>query len=297
VIILTVGIPASGKSTWAKEYVRTSPDTVRICRDDFRAMLKDSTMLDRDGENFVTTLVESSIRQAVQNGLNVVVDQTNCNARFLKKLIEFCRNLSDVKFAVFPIPLEEAVKRNKGRENPVPEDVIRKMVNGWHSVAEMGFQDLKMVTVEPYVAPVCPDGTGLPSAILCDLDGTLASMVDRGPFDWAKVGQDKANKSVHKMLAAHKTSVYIILVSGRDSVCRGETEKWLSDNGIEYDALYMRTAGDCSPDTVVKRQIFDDHIRDQYDVIGVFDDRKSVKRMWVQLGLHVFDCNQHDLEF
>lgn len=291
-IILTVGIPASGKSTWAKQYVRDNADCVRICRDDFRAMLKDSTMLDRDGENFVTDLVEASIRKAVQNGLNVVVDQTNCNARFLKKLIEFSRNLSDVKFAVFPIPLEEAVKRNKGGENPVPEDVIRKMVDGWHSVTEMGFQDLEMVSVAPYVAP-----PNLPPAILCDLDGTLAHMVDRGPFDWAKVSQDALNVAVAKMLCAHNTHAHIILLSGRDSVCRRQTEEWLAGNGVKYDTLYMRTAGDCSPDTVVKRQIFDEHIRDKFDVIGVFDDRKSVKRMWVQLGLHVFDCNQHDLEF
>jgi predicted kinase len=293
VIILTVGIPASGKSTWAKQYVRDNADCVRICRDDFRAMLKDSTMLDRDGENFVSTLVESSIRQAVQNGLNVVVDQTNCNVRFLKKLVEFCRNLSDVKFAVFPIPLEEAVKRNKGRKNPVPEDVIRKMADGWHSVADLGFQDIKKQVVEPYVAPA-----NLPPAILCDLDGTLAHMIDRGPFDWAKVGQDALNESVRQALFAYgNNGVTVILLSGRDSICRRQTEEWLRDNDVPYCDLHMRTAGDCSPDTVVKRQIFDDHIRDKYDVIGVFDDRKSVKRMWVQLGLHVFDCNQHDLEF
>lgn len=291
-ITLTVGIPASGKSTWAKQYVRDNADCVRICRDDFRAMLKNSTMLDRDGENLVTDLVETSIRKAVQNGLNVVVDQTNCNVRFLKKLIEFCRNLSDVKFAVFPIPFEEAVKRNKGRENPVPEDVMRRMADGWHSVAEMGFQDLKKVVVDPYV----PKATSVP-AILCDLDGTLAIMHDRGPFDWAKVGQDKLNMAVAKMLCAHNTHAHIILLSGRDSICRRQTEKWLSDNGIEYDALCMRPVNDCRPDTVIKREIFDELIRDKFDVIGVFDDRKSVKRMWVQLGIHVFDCNQHDLEF
>lgn len=294
-ITLTVGIPASGKSTWAKQYVLDNADCVRICRDDFRAMLKNSTMLDRDGENFVSTLVESSVRQAVQNGLNVVVDQTNCNFKFLQKLIAFCLPLDDVKLKFFPISLEEAVKRNANRPYPVPDDVIHRMADSLNKMPTITIEPdhlIRKQVVDPYVAPA-----NLPPAILCDIDGTLAIMQDRGPFDWAKVGQDKLNISVAKMLCAHNVHTHIIILSGRDAICRPETEKWLSDNRIEYDALCMRPVNDCRPDTVIKREIFDDCIRDKFDVIGVFDDRKSVKRMWVQLGIHVFDCNQHDLEF
>ena len=39
---------------------------------------------------------------------------------------------------------------------------------------------------------------------------------------------------------------------------------------------------------MVKREIFDREIRDRYRVVGVFDDRKQVVRMWRALGLTVF---------
>jgi hypothetical protein len=50
----------------------------------------------------------------------------------------------------------------------------------------------------------------------------------------------------------------------------------------------MRAAGDTRADAVVKRELFDAHIRDRYAVTAVFDDRDSVVAMWRGLGLTVF---------
>ena len=74
-ILLTVGIPASGKSTWARNYVRENPDTIRVCRDDLRLMIGGAQMLDAKGEKLVTKLVEHTI--ANRGKKDVIVDQTN----------------------------------------------------------------------------------------------------------------------------------------------------------------------------------------------------------------------------
>ena len=50
-------------------------------------------------------------------------------------------------------------------------------------------------------------------------------------------------------------------------------------------ALHMRRAGDARKDSVVKRELFDAHVRDRYNVRRVYDDRNQVVDMWRSLGL------------
>src|SRR5689334_11363711 len=91
-----------------------------------------------------------------------------------------------------------------------------------------------------------------------DIDGTLAIRGDRSPFEWNKVGLDKPNESVvstYRLLyyGASEMSAYaplFFIFSGRDSVCREETEKWLDELFITYDELYMRAEGDTRKDSI-----------------------------------------------
>jgi hypothetical protein len=88
----------------------------------------------------------------------------------------------------------------------------------------------------------------------------------------------------------------MMIVSGRDESCRPQTEEWLRRNGVLHDDLFMRPEGSMEKDTVIKRRIYDEHIRDHYNVLAVFDDRPCVVRLWKSLGLFVFDCG-HGYEF
>jgi hypothetical protein len=85
-------------------------------------------------------------------------------------------------------------------------------------------------------------------------------------------------------------SSFIIILSGRDEVCRPETEKWLNDNDIPYNRLYMRPKGSMEKDTIVKKRLFNENIKDKFRIIGIFDDRPVVIRMWKSMGIKVFDC-------
>lgn len=133
-------------------------------------------------------------------------------------------------------------------------------------------------------------------AITCDIDGTLAHMQDRSPYDWDKVGDDVVDKTIKEILRTfYSTSEYaIILISGRNDVCRQITERWLSKNYIFYDALYMRNHNDCRPDEVIKKEIYDKHIKDKYDVEFVLDDRNKVVKMWRGIGLKCLQVAEGD---
>lgn len=84
-------------------------------------------------------------------------------------------------------------------------------------------------------------------------------------------------------------------MSGRDGISRELTEKWLEGKDIPYRALFMRAEGDQRKDSIVKKELFDEHVRNNYYVRGVFDDRDQVVSMWrKELGLTCFQVNYGD---
>lgn len=145
------------------------------------------------------------------------------------------------------------------------------------------------------------------NAIIVDLDGTIAKKGDRDIYDYSKVHLDTPIKPVVEIIRSliNDYDIYtdIIYVSGREEMCRKQTLDWIylnvSNRSTAWSSvdLFMRPTGDNRCDTIIKREIYDNHIKDKYNVIAVFDDRPKVIRMWRSLGLFVFNCCQHDEEF
>lgn len=133
----------------------------------------------------------------------------------------------------------------------------------------------------------------LPKAIIVDIDGTLAKMNGRGPFEWMRVGEDLVNEPIRHIVNLYQASGHkVIIFSGRDSVCREVTENWLSDNFISYNSLFMRPKGNNEKDSIIKRRLFDENVNGKYDIQFVLDDRNQVVDMWRKdLG---FTCLQVD---
>lgn len=139
--------------------------------------------------------------------------------------------------------------------------------------------------------------TALPRAVLVDIDGTLAHRGNRSPYDWSRVGEDQPNPAVIELVqtlaAAGRHS--IILMSGRDEVCRQQTEMWLDAQQVPYAELHMRPRKDNRKDSVVKADLYRAHIDGRYDVAWVVDDRDQVVRMWRQdLGLTCLQVAEGD---
>ena len=91
--------------------------------------------------------------------------------------------------------------------------------------------------------------------------------------------------------------VEIIAVSGRSDKYKKQTLKFFESNGFEPNELFMRRDGDKRSDVEVKREIYEDNIKDKYNILFVFDDRLQMVRYWVSQGLYVFNCNQHLVEY
>jgi predicted kinase len=265
-VVICKGLPASGKSTWAREYVGKHPGTTkRINKDDLRAML-DAGHHSTSNEQFVERTRDALILSALEAGKHVIVDDTNLAPRHEAHIRQLVKGLARVEVKWFHIDLAEAIRRDLTRSKSVGEAVIKEM---WKR------------HIAPPSVTYEPDPT-LPNAVIVDLDGTLAIMVARGPYDGAKCETDEVNEVVRSIIASRE---HVVLMSGRDEQFRPHTERWLVANDIRYNELHMRVAGDQRKDSIVKRELFDTHVRDRWKIDFVLDDRQQVVDMWREMGL------------
>jgi predicted kinase len=278
-LIITRGLPASGKSTWADEYIKEYPNTVKIEKDEIR---KDGRLFEggefnykRGDEAIVLKERDRLVRQALQERKSVISSDTNLVSKHIMQLSNIARqNGAKVEIKNFlDVPLKDLIDRDLGRgDKMVGEQVIRKM---FHDHVK------KMPTFLEY-------DPSLPTVVVSDVDGTLTlGPKDRSPYEWHKVGNDDLNVGVAHLLDGVKMIGYakVVLVSGRDEVCRPETEAWLEKNDIEYDELYMRRSdhlnesGGQVADTVVKAEMIEKYIRGKYNILLWFDDRVQISNM------------------
>jgi predicted kinase len=280
-LVMCKGLPGSGKTTWAKEeQKRLLAEGIIVyisTKDDIRESLtRTGWSWSREAEKDVIQCQNNDIKAALQVDDRVVIvadtnfgkheDRLRGIANHLKVVFEV-RDFTDV-------PLQTCIERDAQREKPVGEQVIREMHQKYLA------NELRIV---PYVPPA-----GKNPAIICDLDGTLAlANGKRSPYDYKKVGLDDVNDPVARIVQLFNRAGYTILyVSGREDSCRGETAMWLAENKLGvHTALHMRKTGDHRNDAVVKLEIFNQCIRENYDVKFVLDDRDRVVRMWRELGL------------
>ena len=293
-LLITRGLPASGKTTFAR---KLQPRVVRVNRDDLRRMLHGERLYTQWAEGQVTHAQRATVESLLRAHADVIVDDTNLRNKTVRDWAELAARLG-AQFEVHDftdVPLEECIRRDVSRpeSDRVGEEAIRRM----HARYLAG-RNLPLPV--PYIPDISPErydpDLDLPAAVLVDIDGTVALMGDRSPYDWDRVGSDLPNPAVITAVRAmHAAGNAIIFCSGRDAVCRPETEAWLDLYvGVPYEALFMRPEGDGRKDAVVKREIFDRQIRGNWRIVGVFDDRQQVVRMWRALGLTVFQVAEGD---
>jgi hypothetical protein len=121
-----------------------------------------------------------------------------------------------------------------------------------------------------------------PTAIIVDIDGTLAHMSGRSPYDYSKVSEDALDTIIAGITRRYK---HVIVMSGRPEACRVATEKWLCKHDVRFDGLFMRPDGDKRSDVVVKRELYRQFVEPNYSIDFVLDDRNRVVEMWRDNGL------------
>lgn len=269
-VIITRGLPGSGKSTWVKSIIKANSNSYkRINNDDLRAMV-DCGHYSSANEKFINDLTDLFIMKAIAEGKHAIVDNTNLNMKHINRITQLVKGLAQVEIndSFLQVPVEMCILNDLKRANSVGKDVI------------MDMYEKHVKKTEPITQN--PDAT---NAIIVDIDGTLAHMKGRSPYDWDRVGEDECDTIIKGIVNEYDNYGVVIVMSGRDASCRAITEKWLNDNNIVWDTLLMRDEGDMRKDSIVKRELFDTYIAGHYFIEYVLDDRQQVVDMWRDMGL------------
>lgn len=264
------GLPASGKSTYAKELV--AQGYKRVNKDELRLLIDDGKF-SKPNEETIKQSEQHLVFKFLKDGFNVVVDDTNFAYEELWKSVASTTN-SEFEIKDFDTPVHECIERDAKR--------------GDKSVGAKVILNMYFKYVQPEKINIMKAGT---HAIIVDIDGTLAHMDGRSPYDYTKVSTDKIDEHVRFMVNNLSNFCKVIIVSGREDSCVEETMNWLKENNVNYDELYMRFTGDKRDDRIIKKEIYDKCIKDDYVVVGVFDDRDRVVGMWRSLGLTCYQVN------
>ena len=277
-LLILQGAPASGKSTFARQLAHEDKSYVIVNRDSIRNSRGDYWIPSQ--EDYITSIEEFSIKNALGRGYNVIVDATSLNPITINKWKVIADEFNaEIEFKMFEISFEDAVARDKLRDNSVGEKVIKEFFRKYFPEKLTPFFDDRFI-LKPDVAAS--------QVVLCDIDGTIALRRGRSPYDQSKVLEDAFDPRMNFLLSSLSEKFQIIFLSGRQDTkqCREDTEKWLKDNlGLSEVTLIMRSEGDFRPDDVVKKELYQKYIKDRYNVVCVFDDRDKVVRMWRNLGL------------
>lgn len=280
-LLVLQGIPASGKSTWAKEFIKGKEEQwIIVNRDSIRESTGKYWVPTR--ENWITLVEEYMIRTALRFGNNVIIDATNLNSDVIKKWKNIAQEENaKLTFKYFNISLLEAIERDKHRSRSVGENVIKKFFYKYYNFNKSNDERFNL-----------QQNKELPQAIIVDIDGTLSLMHNRNPFEYHLVDKDLPNWPVIDLINTLSNQYQIIIATGREGTneCLEKTKSWLkkylyTDNYI----LLHRKEGDYRKDAIVKQELYNLNIKDKYYIVAVFDDRKQCVDMWRSNGLL---CNQ-----
>ena len=275
---VTSGLPGSGKTTWALQQ-----DGVKVSRDDLRRFT--------DDENEITLMETDVIVRAVRSGQDVVVHNTNLEPHYLERYVSLAGQLGTTVEIVdhfLDVPLSVLVERGGG-----VLDEFWKRYNhlkpGW------------------FTPPNYPPAHHLefnssnPVTYIFDVDGTLANSDHRDPYDESLVHKDALIRPVGEVFwSLFAAGFHIVVLSGRKNTSYEQTKEWIADRtGVPVNGfgLVMRGALDNRPDWLVKFEMLRKLQGSGVNVLGVFDDRQQVVRMWETAGVHVFDVSQGKGEF
>ncbi|EQA7786890.1 AAA family ATPase [Acinetobacter baumannii] len=298
-LILTIGAPGSGKSTWAQEQAKKSRKGSRIIvlnRDDLRSMMFGGHYkYSRENENIVMDSVINSLYTALRDKdtTKVIIADTNLNLQTRLTYESIARDvMKETGFKIevveepFDVDWVELEKRNAVRGNKaVPKPVLRSMHLNMQKYLGKHYQ---------YVAD-----KSKPQAVIFDLDGTLANNDHRDAFAYWKLIDDKPIEFVVNILKLYEEMGYhIICVSGRNAGTKEDhhkweklTQSWLAKHNIPYNELHMRAHDDRRKDDIVKEEIFRTHIAHKYNVECAYDDRDRVVEMWRRIGVNCCQVN------
>lgn len=154
-LIMLIGLPASGKSTWRSKFLSKNPDYVVVSSDDILDSLaeRDGISYSESFKKYAKEAGKEMKRQAkdhFENGRNIIWDQTNMSSKSRKLGLDMAGDDYEKEAIVFVIPEPELkmrlAKREKEEGKHIPDFVIQNMSRSYQAPTKAeGFDKISYV--------------------------------------------------------------------------------------------------------------------------------------------------------
>jgi predicted kinase len=292
-LVICRGLQGSGKTTFGRGLLKSLLDNGEL------AMIVERDALRAQGgfgkapgiyEDVVTAQQTTLVRYGLRKGYTVISTDTNLNKKYVRGLAKHAEFYgAEVEIVDFDLSLDECIERDAKRPDSVGKEVILKTYRRYFAKGNFPPSPLINQPAPVKLEPYAPD-LDLPKAKIYDVDGTLAKLNGRSPYDYTRVLTDLPHDDIIQQMREDYANGYkLIVVSGREDVCRGDTLEWLQfytelPVGEEIP-LYMRPENDGRADFIIKYEIFKTHVEPFYNLVMVYDDRDQVIDMWRKINV------------
>lgn len=303
IIILTRGIQASGKSTYALNWVKESPETrIRFNWDSLRNMFGEYCVPKREKSCLISNITNTFLETAMTDGWNIIIDNMNLNPKYWdniqNKIDLFNIKHTDIKYKLefkdfFSTPIEECIRRDSMRELPIGEKVIKQTYRKYRSFIAKELCNSYYNNIKKY------DDTKK-NCIIVDMDATLCYNLSGRPFYGEGSAEGMINDIPSKPIIdlveqyTKNDNIDVIVLTGREDTesSRIATETWLINNVKgKVNKVLMREKNNYISGPECKLSIYKKEIEPYYNVLFVLEDSSKVVKMWRDNGITCLQVN------
>lgn len=301
-VILTRGIQGSGKSSWATNFVAEDPThRARWNNDDARKMMGPYWVPERENTKVLDIMKEAFIKRMMACGYDIVIDDMNLNPKTVDKINNIVNEQNKIletsystEFKDFFIPVEECIRRDSMRPNPIGAAVIRQTWNRYRTmICTLENQRVHDRVKQPV--------EGLKKAIIFDLDATLMFNVTGRPFYGEGCAEgiknDVPNDPMLSMFRAYLTNpeYQVIIVTGREASqdIIAASKEWFTTKGINVDNVIwnFRPVGSRQKGQDYKLEVLN-KLSESYNIELVVDDSQKIVDCLRENGYTVLQPNE-----
>lgn len=144
-LILCVGIPGSGKTTYVKQCIKKNSNAIHLSSDQIRAELWGNEAIQGDNSE-VFSLMQSRAIEALNNGQTVYYDATNITRRDRACIISQCPKFVKIDAHIVWSSIETCIERDAARERTVGKEVIDRMLKRFQApYYDEGIAEIKVI--------------------------------------------------------------------------------------------------------------------------------------------------------
>lgn len=123
-LILVIGIPAAGKSSWVSQYIKTHAATIVVSNDQIRLELTGTMECKRQQNKMIYTEARHRARKALESHHDVIIDGCNVEIEEWLAYKDICLPTTLLVAKIFDVTPHVAIERMRDRERKVPEEII-----------------------------------------------------------------------------------------------------------------------------------------------------------------------------